>query len=407
MPTRRLRSREAPAKFLLHLILSAAPVSVLSCSDSGDPATGIGGSPAVGGSAGGLSAGVPSSTMGGSPASSAGAGAGVGGSMPSGQGGSNAPVAGGGGAGTGGAPSAGGTADGGAAPNGGAPASSGAGGKGGSPAVGGAASAGGGAGGASAGGGGTTTAGNGGGGASGGGPPIVDLFNGVDLTGFTAYRETSATAPGTALTPAQAQQIFKVEAGAIRVYGDFAQASTQARHTLVTAASYSKYKLWLEYKWGTKTFAPYADTARYPRDAGILFHLHRAPTQVWPPSIEFQIKDGSTGDIFALYARCTSLARNGGTTFVDLADGGTEKLVNGSTGFVQHIRSANREVPEWNSLLLEVNGGTAVFNVNGQVVNRVLSVMDRDGNPIISGPIAFQAEHAETFYRNIRIQVLP
>lgn len=326
--------------------------------------------------------------------------------MPTGQGGT-APAAAGSGVGgasggTSGAPPAGGAAAGGAGPTGGSPATSGAGGNGGSSAVGGAAGAGGG--GAS---GGTSTAGKGGGGASGGGPPIVDLFNGVDLTGFTAYRETSATAPGTALTPDQAQQIFKVEAGAIRVYGDLAQASTQSRHTLVTAASYSKYKLWLEYKWGTKTFAPYQDTARYPRDAGILFHLHRAPTQVWPPSIEFQIKDGSTGDIFALYARCTSLGRNGGTTFVDMADGGTEKLVNGSSGFVQHIRSTNREVPEWNSLLLEVNGGTAVFNVNGQVVNRVLSVMDRDGNPISSGPIAFQAEHAETFYRNIRIQVLP
>lgn len=238
----------------------------------------------------------------------------------------------------------------------------------------------------------------------------MDLFNGTDLTGWTAYRETAATSPGTMLTSVQAQLIFKPEAGTIRVYGDLAQGSTQARHTLVTGMSYSKYNFWVEYRWGTKKFAPYTDLVQYPRDAGILFHMHRAPTQVWPPSIEFQIKDGTTGDIFALYARCTSLARNGGTVFVDAADGGTMKVVNGATGFVQHGRSANFEIADWNSLELQVNGGTAVYIVNGHIVNRVLAVNDSSagtGMPVTSGPIALQAEHAEVFYRNVRIQVLP
>jgi hypothetical protein len=240
------------------------------------------------------------------------------------------------------------------------------------------------------------------GGAAAGGKPGVPLFNGVDLSGFEAFRE-----PATALTPAQAAEIFKVEDGAIRVYGDAADQSTQARYTLVTVGKYEKYKLWLEYKWGTKKFAPYTDLVKYPRDAGILFHLHGNTEEVWPPSIEFQIKDGTTGDIFAIYARCTSLGQNGGTTFVPAAAGGTEKLVNGSNGFVQHGRSENFELPEWNQLLLEVDGGTATFSVNGHVVNQVLSVMDKSGSPINSGAIALQAEHAEVFYRNIVIEQLP
>ena len=84
--------------------------------------------------------------------------------------------------------------------------------------------------------------------------------------------------------------------------------------------------------------------------------------------------------------------------------------VNGATGFVQHGRSANFEVAGWNSLELRVNGGTAVYLVNGQIVNEVLSVNDSSGmtgSPVTSGPIALQAEHAEVFYRNVRIQVLP
>lgn len=234
--------------------------------------------------------------------------------------------------------------------------------------------------------------------------PIVDLFNGTDLTGWTAHRE-----PATTLTTSEALQIFKPEDGAIRVYGDAADGSTQSRHTLVSNASYATYTLWLEYRWGTKVYAPYTDLTRYPRDAGVLFHLHGDTTKVWPSSIEFQIKDGTTGDIFALYARCTSLAKNGGTTFVDEADGGTPKVVDGANGNVQHKGSADYEVDGWNSIELQVTGGAAVYIVNGHVVNRILGVNDRSGTtgaPVTAGPIALQAEHAEVFYRNIRIQAV-
>jgi hypothetical protein len=237
-----------------------------------------------------------------------------------------------------------------------------------------------------------------------GGAPIIDLFNGTDLRGWTAYRE-----PATTLTTSEALQIFKPEDGAIRVYGDAANGSTQSRHTLVSTASYSTYTLRLEYRWGTKVYAPYTDLTRYPRDAGILFHLHGDTTKVWPSSIEFQIKDGTTGDIFALYARCTSLAKNNGTTFVDAADGGTPKVVDGANGNVQHSRSANYEIDGWNSVELQVSGGAAVYVVNGHVVNKIVGVNDRSGTtgvPITAGPIALQAEHAEVFYRNIRIEVV-
>jgi hypothetical protein len=235
-----------------------------------------------------------------------------------------------------------------------------------------------------------------------GGAGFVPLFDGKSLDGFAAYRE-----PSTALSPEQAAAIFKVEDGSIRVYGDAADKSTQARHTLLTVKSFSNYKLSFQYKWGTKTFAPYADVTKYPRDAGLLFHVHGDVHQVWPSSIELQVKDGSTGDIFALYAQCTALAKGGGTTFVDTADGGTNKLVDGSTGFVQHARSTNFEVAGWNDILLEVQAGAATYSVNGHVVNRVVKVMDKTGKAVTSGPLAFQAEHAEVFYRNISILELP
>jgi hypothetical protein len=248
-----------------------------------------------------------------------------------------------------------------------------------------------------------------------GGPPIIDLFNGTDLTGWTANRESAradqSVTPGVVLTPNEALLIFKIENGTIRTYGDALPTVRQYRHTLVSTKSYSHYNFWVDYKWGTKKYPPYADPVAFPRDAGILFNLHNDLTQVWPSSIEFQIKDGSVGDIFALLARCTSLALNNGTTFVDTTGGGTMKVINGSGGNAQHMRSTafpNLEIPnDWNTVQLQANAGAAVYIVNGHIVNKVLATMDTTGRAITSGPIALQAEHAEVFYRNIRIQVLP
>jgi hypothetical protein len=270
--------------------------------------------------------------------------------------------------------------------------------------------AGGGSGGAS---GGSAGSGGGAGGTSGtsgtsagGTSAAVDLFNGTDLTGFNVYRQNKEKAPGTLLSPAEALAVFKPEAGAIHVYADAPDQSPQVHYTLVTTKSYSNYKLTWDYKWGTKKFAPYTDVVRYPRDAGVLWHIHGDITQLWPASIEFQNKDGTTGDIFALYARCTAPASAADKEV--FAEGGAPVLVDGSNGFVQHGRSENFEVAgDWTSCSMEVKDGTAVYSVNGHIVNRVLSVMDATGKPVSSGPIAWQAEQAEVYYRHLRIEVLP
>jgi hypothetical protein len=60
---------------------------------------------------------------------------------------------------------------------------------------------------------------------------------------------------------------------------------------------------------------------------------------------------------------------------------------------------------DWNSSLLQVDTGAAVYTVNGHIVNQVLGVTDTSGNAVTSGPVAWQAESAEVYYRNLRIQV--
>ena len=368
------------------------------------------------GACGGGATGTPSGAGGRASGGSTGATGGAAGSVASG------------GSGTGGTAAGGSTdsagASGGGSAEGGSPGTGGS--RGGTGGSAGAIAATGGAGGTAvtgAGGRGSGGAGANGGGAGGaaGGPPVVDLFNGTDLTGFNVYKATSTAnnSSGTLLAGADAQAIFKPENGMIHVYGDLPDQSTQVHYLLQTVASYSRYNLSWDYKWGVKKFAPYTDLTKYPRDAGVLWHIHGDKTQVWPSSIEFQNKWGSTGDIFALYAQCKSLgAPNDPTQFADSTAGGTQMTVDGSTGLVQHMRAGNFEMPgtgsgastgvgsDWNSCLLQVDGGTATYVVNGHVVNRVLSVMDKSGKPVTAGPIAWQAEQAEVFYRNLRIQVI-
>lgn len=425
---RLLHVRNSAARRMARLaptILAAAALSVGACSTAGDQGGGAGGASTT--SSGGTGSGGRSSAGGagatdagsgsdGSSASGGAVGSGSGGDTTAGTGGSDGTGIGGGPPAMGGSTSGGNSATGGGSVGGNA-------GAGGRSGPGGAANGGSRPDGAGAG-------GSGPGGGGNGAPPSLDLFNGKDLTGFNVYKASSTAndAPGVLVTGPAALAVFKPENGTIHVYADAAAAdaasmttSTQVHYLLETTIAYSKYVLTWEYKWGTRKFAPYQDAVKYPRDAGLLWHIHGSKMQVWPPSIEFQNKWGSTGDIYALYAQCDSLGAPGKPTqFAEASAGGTMMTVDGSNGLIQHSRSINAELPgtgpdasngggsDWNSCTLQVDGnGGAVYTVNGKIVNRVLAVADKSGKPVTSGYIAWQAEQAEVYYRNLRIQALP
>jgi hypothetical protein len=259
----------------------------------------------------------------------------------------------------------------------------------------------------------------------------VDLFDGVDFTGFNANCNMAHTTSPPTITGAAAMAFFAAENGMIHVYPTQADQSTQPFCLLTTQASYTHFNLSWEYQWGSKKFATMADPTAgtdlttYPRDAGVLWSLFGDVSQIWPSSIEFQNKWGTTGDIFALYAQCKSYGAPGDpTTYAPPSAGGTEMTVDGSTGFVQHHRSANYELTTladggtsangygtgWNSCLLQANAGVSTYTVNGHVVNQTLAIMQptaQGSTPVLSGPIGWQAESSEVYYRNLQIQVLP
>jgi hypothetical protein len=223
------------------------------------------------------------------------------------------------------------------------------------------------------------------------------LFNGRDLTGWkVAVAEQGFV---------DVQDIFLVRDGLIHVYPNHEHGSREPYAGLVTEQEFSHYRLSLEYKWGRNKFHPRFDMVR---DAGILFHLH-GPVTMWPNSIECQIQEGDTGDLWIIGSQASSPVQN---VVRNYSPGGRLETRGGlQPRFARFHRSYSWENPEWNTVVVEVRGDQARFFVNGNLVNEARDMKQWDETqqkwvPLERGPILLQAEGAELFYRNIRIEPL-
>jgi hypothetical protein len=215
--------------------------------------------------------------------------------------------------------------------------------------------------------------------------------------------------------------IFAVEDGVIHAFKDTPNGARMPFAGIITEKEYSHFHLRLEYKWGTKKFAPRCDS---PRDAGILYHLVGAD-RIWPQSVECQIQEDDTGDIYAVSTTVTTtidpntkddvnpVSKLKSPRFLEASEGGVP-LTHGSVDNVARVRrSRNLEREGWNTVDIIVRGGSAVYMVNGQVNNRCTNICRPDPNdprrmiPLTKGKLLLQAEGAEVFYRNIEIKLLP
>ncbi len=119
---------------------------------------------------------------------------------------------------------------------------------------------------------------------------VIHLFNGRDLTNFYTWLVGDKRA--------DPDKVFTVlpdvdGAPAIRISG-------QTFGGITTEKEFESYRLVVEFKWGTKTWAPRVDRAR---DSGVLVHAQgpdggtRADLNgPWMRSIEAQIIEGGVGD---------------------------------------------------------------------------------------------------------------
>lgn len=225
------------------------------------------------------------------------------------------------------------------------------------------------------------------------------LFNGQNFEGwYMVARDSNFRG--------DIEKIFAIKNGIIHTYPNQEAFSEQTFAGLITKKTYSHYRLSLEYRWGEKKFKPRHE---FVRDAGVLFHVH-GKDDIWPNSVECQIQEGDTGDLWAIGTRVSSkvqkVIRNYST------NGAIVTLGNPNQRFHRFHRSYSWEEPDWNRLDLEVRGDQAIFKVNGKVVNEAIDMQYYDEktksyHPLKKGKILIQAEGAEIYYRNIFIQTLP
>ncbi len=249
----------------------------------------------------------------------------------------------------------------------------------------------------------------------------TSLFNGTNLDGWYTI---IARGPKNEDT----NHLIQVHDGMIHIYKDAEDRSRQPFGYVITENEYSNYHLRFQYKWGEKKFQP---RTKSRRDSGCLIHIV-GPDGVWPTSVECQVMEDDTGDIFTVHSRVTTtvdptttniittISTNSTTRqvrtnsasqplFQEAADGGVT-IVQGDPGPSLRIRhSAKYEIPGWNTVDIITRGNSGEFVVNGHVNNRFTNLEQmKDGQwvPLGKGKILFQAEGAEVFFRNVEIKPL-
>jgi hypothetical protein len=211
----------------------------------------------------------------------------------------------------------------------------------------------------------------------------IVLFDGHSLAAFDTFIRGEGLNVDTT-------HIFRVENGVVHVSG-------QGFGYFITKQRFHDYRLHAEFKWGDSTFLEKKGKAR---DSGILYHV-QGPDKVWPRSLELQIQEGATGDMWLTDsaaantrdgARINSRPGNG-TMIARFGKGAWKDVV----GYRDPNGEIERPLGEWNEVELVVRGDTARHYVNGKLVNEVTHLFPSDGK------ILFQSEGAELFFRNIRL----
>jgi hypothetical protein len=251
------------------------------------------------------------------------------------------------------------------------------------------------------------------------------LWNGQDLTGWTTWLqrpEPTSAVPGLARG---ADGKYLEAIGANRdPLGVFTVVNVDGRPALRisgevfgeirTVDSFENYRLRLQFKWGTQKWPP-RDKPNVRRDSGLLYHVHALPGaegRTWARSIELQIQEHDTGDLWAVGSEISvrSKKRDGEHPVYVYDPDGEWNVFSQVTGKVGRcVKFPDNENPtgEWNTVELICLGEDAIHVVNGKVVMRLHGPRRIDGTSpqkVTAGQLILQSEGAELFYRDIEIR---
>jgi len=167
----------------------------------------------------------------------------------------------------------------------------------------------------------------------------IKLFNGKNLNGWYAYESESGKHKNAAV-------VFKADEQMIRLYG------AKAGY-LMSKRSFHNFQLTVEYKWNTDSaFARKSSS----KNSGVMYLVPSAtPDTLWPKGIQFQIKEGFTGDFVLL--QDVTLRING------------KQTVPGKSVAVARFENAEKPIGEWNTIVVTSVNGKVKQELNGKLVN--------------------------------------
>ena len=198
----------------------------------------------------------------------------------------------------------------------------------------------------------------------------IKLFNQKDLSDWYAFepengKQTNAT------------ELFTVDQKMIRMFGKKAG-------YLMTNKSFTNFQLLVEFRWNTdNSFVRKNDK----KNSGVMYLVpQETPDTLWPKGIQFQIKEGSTGDFILLQE--VTLNVNG------------EVNTPGKSVVVNRFTDAEKPAGEWNSLQIISDKGKISQKLNGVLINE-------GTNPSVTeGRILLQYEGFPIDFRKVEITKL-
>lgn len=196
------------------------------------------------------------------------------------------------------------------------------------------------------------------------------LFNGKNLKGWYAYEPATGK-------HANASELFKVDQQMIRLYG------AKAGY-LMSEQSFDNFQLTVEFRWNTDSTFTRKNNSK---NSGVMYLVpSSAPDTLWPRGIQFQIKEGATGD-FVLLQEVT-LQINGKIT------------VPGKSVAVARFADAEKPFGEWNIIVITSVNGKIKQELNGKLVNEGVEAS------VSEGRILLQYEGYPIDFRKIVIEKL-
>ena len=196
------------------------------------------------------------------------------------------------------------------------------------------------------------------------------LFNGTNLTGWYAFTEKGKK-------NADAQAIFTVSDSMIRLFGE-------NPGYLMSLQSYSNFELTLEYRWNMDEGFRSKNKVK---NSGVMYNIHTdAPDILWPRGIQFQIKDGFTGD-FVLLENVTLKVKGVTSTA-------------GKSVSLTRFQDNEKHEGAWNTIRIVSKDGSVWQYLNGRLVNEGTEATSKKGR------ILLQYEGSPIDFRRLIIKTL-